>query len=103
LIGIRIANTGKENQGGEKKMKCTYEVTVQKDGDWYVAWADDVPGAITQGRTLKEVEENIKDAIQLTLQTKSELKALKSKARLRKMKVQVEVDLETPRTCTTPE
>lgn len=72
-------------------MKCTCEVTVQKDGDWYVAWADDVPGAITQGRTLKEVEGNIKEAIQLTLQAKSELKALKSKARLRKMKVQVEV------------
>lgn len=62
-------------------MKCTYDVTVQKDGDWYVAWADDVPGAITQGRTLKEVEENIKDAIQLTLQTKAELKDLKSKSK----------------------
>jgi predicted RNase H-like HicB family nuclease len=72
-------------------MKCTYEVTVQKDGDWYVAWADDVPGAITQGRTLKEVEKNIKDAFQLTLQTKSELKALKAKSKLRRMKVQVEV------------
>jgi len=72
-------------------MKRTYEVTVQKDGDWYVAWAEDVPGAVTQGRTLKEVEENIKEAIQLTLQAKSELKALKSRAKPRKMKVQVEV------------
>lgn len=59
-------------------MKCTYDVTVQKDGDWYVAWADDVPGAVTQGKTLKEVEDNIREAIQLTLQAKSELKALKS-------------------------
>ena len=72
-------------------MKRTYEVTVQKDGDWYVAWAEDVPGAVTQGRTLKEVEENIKEAIQLTFQAKSELKALKSKAKSRKMTVQVEV------------
>ncbi len=72
-------------------MKCTYEVTVQKDGSWYVAWADDVPGAVTQGKTLKEVEENIKEAIQMTLQVKSELKALKSKSNPRKIKVQVEV------------
>ena len=72
-------------------MKCTYDVTIQKDGDWYVAWADDVPGAVTQGKNLKEIEENIKEAIQLVLQAKSELKALKSKARLRKMKVQVEI------------
>ena len=72
-------------------MKRNFEVVVQKDGDWYVAWAEDVPGAITQGRTLKEVEENIKEAIQLTLQAKSELKALKSRAKSRKMMVQVEV------------
>lgn len=72
-------------------MKCSYDVTVQKDGDWYVAWADEVPGAITQGKTLKEVEDNIREAIQLTLKAKAELKAIKSKSRLRKMKVQVEV------------
>jgi hypothetical protein len=24
-----------------------------KDGKWWVAWSDDIPGALTQGATLK--------------------------------------------------
>jgi len=36
-------------------------------GKWWVAWTDDVPGAMTQGRTLKEARENLKDAIHVML------------------------------------
>jgi len=35
-----------------------------KDGEWWVAWTDDVPGAMTQGKTLQEARENLIDAIQ---------------------------------------
>ena len=28
-----------------------------------MAWCDDVPGALTQGRTLEEARENLRDAI----------------------------------------
>ena len=34
-----------------------------KDGDWWVAWTDDVPGAMTQGSTVEEARENLIDAI----------------------------------------
>ena len=34
-----------------------------KDGDWWVAWTDDIPGAMTQGRTIEEARENLIDAI----------------------------------------
>ncbi|QWR78793.1 type II toxin-antitoxin system HicB family antitoxin [Candidatus Magnetomonas plexicatena] len=34
-----------------------------KDGDWWVAWTDDVPGAMTQGQTIEEARENLIDAI----------------------------------------
>jgi predicted RNase H-like HicB family nuclease len=34
-----------------------------KDGEWWVAWTDDVPGAMTQGKTLQEARENLIDAI----------------------------------------
>jgi predicted RNase H-like HicB family nuclease len=36
-----------------------------KDGKWWVAWTDDVPGALTQGATLKEARENLADAVRL--------------------------------------
>ena len=35
-----------------------------KGGDWWVAWTDDVPGAMTQGKTIEEARENLIDAIQ---------------------------------------
>ncbi|MGH7351537.1 MAG: type II toxin-antitoxin system HicB family antitoxin [Candidatus Methylomirabilales bacterium] len=36
-----------------------------KDGKWWVAWTDDVPGALTQGGTLEEARENLVDAVRM--------------------------------------
>ncbi|MCD6328160.1 type II toxin-antitoxin system HicB family antitoxin [bacterium] len=36
-----------------------------KDGKWWVAWTDDVPGALTQGETLEEARENLIDAVRM--------------------------------------
>ncbi len=39
--------------------------TFVKDGQWWVTWTDDVPGALTQGKTLEEARENLADAVHL--------------------------------------
>jgi predicted RNase H-like HicB family nuclease len=36
-----------------------------KDGKWWVAWTDDVSGALTQGATLEEARENLIDAVRM--------------------------------------
>ena len=36
-----------------------------KDGKWWVAWTEDVPGALTQGKTVDEARENLIDAIHM--------------------------------------
>ncbi|MBN1592227.1 MAG: type II toxin-antitoxin system HicB family antitoxin [Candidatus Coatesbacteria bacterium] len=36
-----------------------------RDGKWWVAWTDDVPGALTQGETLEEAKENLIDAVRM--------------------------------------
>lgn len=38
-----------------------------RDGDWYVGQLREVPGVLSQGSTLKELEENIQDAYHLML------------------------------------
>ena len=38
-------------------MKETIKATFVKDGKWWVAYTDDIPGAMTQGKTIKEAEE----------------------------------------------
>ena len=40
-----------------------FEAVFVKDGDWWVAWTDDVPGAMTQGKTIEEARENLIDAV----------------------------------------
>ena len=34
-------------------------------GKWWVAWTDDIPGALTQGATLEEARENLIDAVRM--------------------------------------
>jgi predicted RNase H-like HicB family nuclease len=36
-----------------------------KDGDWYVGRLPQVPGVFSQGSTLDELEENIRDAYRM--------------------------------------
>ena len=46
-------------------------VIIEEDG-WYVAWAEELPGANTQGRTIEEARDNLKDAIQMILEARRE-------------------------------
>jgi predicted RNase H-like HicB family nuclease len=39
--------------------------TFVKDGKWWMAWTEEVPGALTQGATLAEARENLIDAIHM--------------------------------------
>lgn len=41
-----------------------YKILIKTDEDgWYVAECLAIPGCVSQGKTLKEVKENIKDAM----------------------------------------
>ena len=42
------------------------------DGDWYVGRLRGVPGVFSQGRTLEELEDNIRDAYQFLIQDEAE-------------------------------
>ncbi|MHB8231752.1 MAG: type II toxin-antitoxin system HicB family antitoxin [bacterium] len=46
-------------------MEEIIKATFIKDGDWWIGYSEDVPGALTQGKTLEEAKENLIDAIQL--------------------------------------
>jgi predicted RNase H-like HicB family nuclease len=42
-----------------------------RDGDWYVGRLPQVPGVFSQGKTLPELETNIRDAYRLMLAEQS--------------------------------
>ena len=41
----------------------------KKSGKWYLGWIEEIPGVNTQGKTLQETKENLKEALVLILET----------------------------------
>ncbi len=54
-------------------MERTFTASIEKRGKWYIGWVEEVPGAFSQGKTIREVQENLKEAIQLILESQREL------------------------------
>lgn len=51
------------------KVKRQFTAVYKKDGKWYLGWIEEIPGVNTQGRTLKELKENLREALILVLET----------------------------------
>lgn len=48
-------------------MRRSFILTYWRDDDWYVGRLEEIPGVFSQGETLEELEENIRDAYELVL------------------------------------
>jgi predicted RNase H-like HicB family nuclease len=58
-------------------MSREFTGVIEKRGDWYIGYVEELPGVNTQGRTLKEVRENLREATQLIMEANRELMAKK--------------------------
>jgi len=54
-------------------MKAEFTAVYEKKGKWYIAYIEEIPGVNTQGKTLKEAKKNLKEALQLILETNREI------------------------------
>ncbi len=72
-------------------MEQTFEATIEKRDKWYIGWAEAVPGAFSQGKTIGEVEENLKEAVQLILESQRELRDKGARGGILKRKIQVQM------------
>ena len=48
-------------------MHNEFTAVIEKDGDWYIAYCPELPGANGQGRTRDECRQNLVEAIELIL------------------------------------
>jgi predicted RNase H-like HicB family nuclease len=48
-------------------MRNEFTAIIEQDGDWYVAYSPEIPGANGQGRTKAEVRQSLAEAITLIL------------------------------------
>lgn len=58
-------------------LEVRYTAVFEQVGDWWMAFAEELPGANSQGRTLEEARESLKEAIQLILEANRELAELR--------------------------
>jgi predicted RNase H-like HicB family nuclease len=54
-------------------MESTFTAVFEKVDDWYIGYVEELPGANTQGKTLEETRENLREAIELILVANREL------------------------------
>lgn len=50
-------------------MSYKFTAIYKKSGKWYLGWVEEISGVNTQGKTLKEAKENLKEALLLILET----------------------------------
>jgi len=61
-------------------MNAEFTAVYEKMGKWYVAYIEEIPGVNTQGKTLPEARKNLKEALNLILETNRELSRKNSRA-----------------------
>lgn len=54
-------------------MTHTSTAVFEHIGDWWIGYVEEPPGANTQGTTLDEARENLKEAVALVLEANREL------------------------------
>ncbi len=72
-------------------MNRVFEATIEKRDKWYIGWVDEVPGAFSQGKAVKEVQENLQEAVQLILESQHELRAKGVSGKIIKKQIKVQV------------
>ncbi len=49
-------------------MAANYTAVIQKHGEWWIGWVEEVPGVNSQGRTRDELLDNLRDTLQEALE-----------------------------------
>jgi len=53
-------------------MRNEFTAVIERDGEWYVAYCPEIPGANGQGRTKADARKSLADAIALILEDRRE-------------------------------
>lgn len=51
-----------------QRMSNEFTAIIERDGDWFIAYCPEIPGANGQGKTLEECRKNLAEAIALILE-----------------------------------
>jgi predicted RNase H-like HicB family nuclease len=49
-------------------MAASFHAVIQKHGEWWIGWVEEVPGVNSQGQTREELLDNLRDALEEALE-----------------------------------
>lgn len=53
-------------------MDTTYTAIVQRDGNWWIGWVEEISGVNSQGETREELLDNLRDALEEVIELNRE-------------------------------
>jgi predicted RNase H-like HicB family nuclease len=53
-------------------MRNEFTAIIERDGDWFIAYSPEIPGANGQGKTKEEARQSLAEAIALILEDRRE-------------------------------
>lgn len=53
-------------------MRNEFTTVIERDGEWFVSWSPEIPGANGQGRTVEECRSSLYAAIRLILEDRKD-------------------------------
>ncbi len=56
----------------KENMHNEFTAIIEQDGEWYIGYCPEIPGANGQGRTIEECRKNLSEAIALILEDRRE-------------------------------
>jgi predicted RNase H-like HicB family nuclease len=57
-------------------MRHQFTAIIERDGEWYIAYCPEIPGANGQGRTKDDARENLAEALELILEDRREVRSV---------------------------
>ena len=57
---------------GSRIVRNEFIAVIEKDGDWFIAYCPEIPGANGQGKTKESARDNLAEAISLILEDRRE-------------------------------
>jgi predicted RNase H-like HicB family nuclease len=54
-------------------MRGEFTTVIERRGKWYIGYLEEISGVNSQGRTVEEVKENLKEALSLIIEANREL------------------------------
>ena len=72
-LGVEVQDLLSDEEVGGSEALGAFTAVYERDGEWWIGYVEEIPGANAQGETLEEARESLREAVLLVLEANREL------------------------------